>query len=71
MLLIMGLQYHLSHSIFNAFLHQIRVRDDDMPLAHVTMAVEGCGWTHPDYFSLMVANMVRLVKHNKYLVTRF
>ena len=30
-----------------------------MPLAHVTVAVEGCGWTHPDYFALMVTNMVR------------
>lgn len=29
-----------------------------MPLAHVAIAVEGCGWTHPDYFGLMVANMV-------------
>ena len=36
----------------------MRVRDDDMPLAHVAIAVEGCGWTHPDYFALMVANMV-------------
>jgi len=36
----------------------MRVRDDDMPLAHVALAVEGCGWTHPDYFALMVANMV-------------
>ena len=39
---------------------QIRVRDDDMPLAHVALAVEGCGWTHPDYFALMVANMVSI-----------
>ena len=30
-----------------------------MPLAHIALAVEGCGWTHPDYFGLMVANMVR------------
>ncbi|XP_001631568.2 mitochondrial-processing peptidase subunit beta [Nematostella vectensis] len=37
---------------------EIRVRDDDMPLAHVAMSVEGCGWTHPDYFALMVANML-------------
>ena len=32
-----------------------------MPLAHVALAVEGCGWTHPDYFGLMVANMVSCV----------
>ncbi|KAJ7331283.1 hypothetical protein OS493_020073 [Desmophyllum pertusum] len=36
----------------------IRFRDDDMPLAHIAIAVEGCGWTHPDYFGLMVANML-------------
>jgi hypothetical protein len=29
-----------------------------MPFAHIAMAVEGCGWTHPDYFALMVANVV-------------
>jgi len=37
---------------------EVRVRDDDMPLAHVAIAVEGCGWTSPDYFTLMVANMI-------------
>ena len=34
----------------------MRVRDDDMPLAHVAIAVEGCGWTDPDNIPLMVAN---------------
>merc|ERR1719296_647142 len=34
----------------------IRVRDDDMPLAHIAIAVEGCGWTNPDNIPLMVAN---------------
>ena len=34
----------------------MRVRDDDMPLAHVAVAVEGCGWTDPDNIPLMVAN---------------
>merc|ERR1712203_500186 len=34
----------------------VRVRDDDMPLAHVAIAVEGCGWTNPDNIPLMVAN---------------
>lgn len=29
-----------------------------MPLAHIAIAVEGCGWTNPDYFTLMVANMI-------------
>ena len=27
-----------------------------MPLAHVAIAVEGCGWTNPDNIPLMVAN---------------
>lgn len=34
----------------------MRVRDDDMPLAHVAIAVEGAGWENPDNISLMVAN---------------
>merc|ERR1712223_1841750 len=34
----------------------IRARDDGMPLAHVALAVEGCGWTNPDNIPLMVAN---------------
>ena len=27
-----------------------------MPLAHIAVAVEGCGWTNPDNIPLMVAN---------------
>ena len=27
-----------------------------MPLAHVAIAVEGCGWTNPDNIPLMVAS---------------
>lgn len=27
-----------------------------MPLAHVAIAVEGCGWDSPDNIALMVAN---------------
>eukprot|EP00088_Acartia_fossae_P051613 TRINITY_DN579_c0_g1_i5.p1 TRINITY_DN579_c0_g1~~TRINITY_DN579_c0_g1_i5.p1 ORF type:complete len:483 (+),score=165.08 TRINITY_DN579_c0_g1_i5:35-1483(+) len=34
----------------------VRIRDDSMPLAHVALAVEGCGWTNPDNIPLMVAN---------------
>ncbi|EDV29727.1 uncharacterized protein TRIADDRAFT_63547 [Trichoplax adhaerens] len=37
---------------------EILVRDDNMPLAHIAIAVEGCGWTHPDYFPLLVANAI-------------
>jgi len=35
---------------------EIRVRNDDMPLAHVAIAVEGCGWENADNIALMVAN---------------
>jgi len=31
-------------------------RDDAMGLCHFALAVEGCSWTNPDYFALMVAN---------------
>jgi len=34
----------------------MRSRDDSMPLAHVALAVQGCGWTNPDNIALMVAN---------------
>merc|ERR1712200_378371 len=34
----------------------VRIRDDGMPLAHVAVAVEGCGWENPDNIPLMVAN---------------
>lgn len=36
----------------------IRVRDDSLPLAHIAMAVEGCGWKDPDNIPLMVANTI-------------
>ncbi|XP_066283961.1 mitochondrial-processing peptidase subunit beta-like [Branchiostoma lanceolatum] len=35
---------------------EIRVRDDKMPFAHIAIAVEGVGWSHPDTIPLMVAN---------------
>ncbi|KAK2883292.1 mitochondrial-processing peptidase subunit beta isoform X2 [Channa argus] len=35
---------------------EIRVHDDKMPLAHIAIAVEAVGWSHPDTIPLMVAN---------------
>lgn len=35
---------------------QIRVQDNKMPLAHIAIAVEAVGWSHPDTIPLMVAN---------------
>jgi len=37
---------------------EVRARDDDIPFAHIALAVEGCGWANPDYFPLMVAGQV-------------
>ena len=44
------------NNIFFSTGSDVRVRDDSMPLAHVAVAVEGVGWTHPDNIPLMVAN---------------
>ncbi|XP_052867516.1 mitochondrial-processing peptidase subunit beta [Anopheles cruzii] len=35
---------------------EVRVRDDSLPLAHIAIAVEGCGWPDQDNVPLMVAN---------------
>lgn len=35
---------------------EVRVRDDSLPLAHIAIAVEGCGWTDADNVPMMVAN---------------
>ena len=43
----------------------VRVRDDTMPLAHVAIAVEGCGWTNPDNIPLMVRIFIEL-KHRDF-----
>ncbi|KAL7640146.1 UNVERIFIED_CONTAM: hypothetical protein RMT77_009560 [Armadillidium vulgare] len=34
----------------------VRVRDDDIPLAHIAIAFEGVGWSDPDRIPLMVAS---------------
>lgn len=33
-------------------------RNDDMDQVHLAIAVEGCSWTNPDYFPLMIANTI-------------
>ncbi|MGH0125666.1 UNVERIFIED_CONTAM: hypothetical protein FKN15_023945 [Acipenser sinensis] len=35
---------------------EICVRDDKVPLAHIAIAMEAVGWSHPDTIPLMVAN---------------
>lgn len=37
---------------------QIRMRDDNLPLAHVAIAVEGASVASPDIIPLMVANSI-------------
>uniref|UniRef100_A0A9J8B7L1 Mitochondrial-processing peptidase subunit beta n=2 Tax=Cyprinus carpio TaxID=7962 RepID=A0A9J8B7L1_CYPCA len=37
---------------------EIRMRDDEMPLAHIAIAVEGAGVASPDIVPLMVANSI-------------
>ncbi|KAJ1678279.1 Mitochondrial-processing peptidase subunit beta [Spiromyces aspiralis] len=31
----------------------LRIHNDDIPQVHVALAVEGVGWTHPDYFKML------------------
>lgn len=35
---------------------EIQIRDDDLPFAHVAVAVQGPGWSDPDTIPLLVAN---------------
>jgi processing peptidase subunit beta len=31
---------------------EVRIRNDDMPLAHIAIAVEGVSWTDPDFYTM-------------------
>jgi len=37
---------------------EVRIRDDDMPTANIALAVEGAGWSSPDYFPMMVMQSI-------------
>lgn len=37
---------------------EVRVRDDDLPTAHIAIAVEGVGWSSPDYFPMLVMQSI-------------
>jgi processing peptidase subunit beta len=37
---------------------EVRIRDDDMPTANIAIAVEGVGWSSPDYFPMMVMQAI-------------
>ncbi|KAJ1904215.1 Mitochondrial-processing peptidase subunit beta [Tieghemiomyces parasiticus] len=37
---------------------EILVRNDDMDTAHIALAVEGVGWSDPDYFTMLVMQAI-------------
>ena len=37
---------------------EVRIRDDTMPTAHVAIAVEGVGWSSPDYYPMLVMQSI-------------
>ncbi|KAG7444242.1 uncharacterized protein BT62DRAFT_971607, partial [Guyanagaster necrorhizus] len=37
---------------------EVRVRDDAIPTANIAIAVEGVGWSSPDYFPMMVMQSI-------------
>ncbi|KAG6332087.1 hypothetical protein ID866_7005 [Astraeus odoratus] len=37
---------------------EVRIRDDEIPCAHVAIAVEGVGWSSPDYFPMLVMQSI-------------
>lgn len=37
---------------------EVRVRNDELPAAHIAIAVEGVGWSSPDYYPMMVMQTI-------------
>lgn len=37
---------------------EVRIRDDELPTAHIALAVEGVGWSSPDYFPMLVMQSI-------------
>jgi mitochondrial-processing peptidase subunit beta len=37
---------------------EVRIRNDEMDRVNIAACVEGVGWTHPDYFPLLVAQSI-------------
>jgi mitochondrial-processing peptidase subunit beta len=37
---------------------EVRIRNDEMPTANIAIAVEGVGWSSPDYFPMMVMQSI-------------
>lgn len=37
---------------------EVRIRDDTLPTAHIAIAVQGVGWSSPDYFPMLVMQSI-------------
>jgi processing peptidase subunit beta len=48
----------LSHSKTSFVGSEVRIRDDDTPTANIAIAVEGVGWSSPDYFPMLVMQSI-------------
>lgn len=48
----------LSHPKTRFIGSEVRIRDDEMPTAHIAVAVEGVGWSSPDYFPMLVMQSI-------------
>lgn len=46
------------HNPTNFIGSEVRVRDDTLPTANIAIAVEGVGWTSPDYFPMLVMQSI-------------
>ncbi|KAF8895118.1 Metalloenzyme, LuxS/M16 peptidase-like protein [Infundibulicybe gibba] len=51
----LGRQSHPKTSFVGS---EVRIRDDDIPTANIAIAVEGVGWSSPDYFPMMVMQSI-------------
>ncbi|KAF8650342.1 hypothetical protein AX16_005283 [Volvariella volvacea WC 439] len=48
----------LSHPKTTFVGSEVRIRDDEIPTANIAIAVEGVGWSSPDYFPMMVMQSI-------------
>lgn len=48
----------LSHAKPTFVGSEVRIRDDETPTANIAVAVEGVGWSSPDYFPMMVMQSI-------------
>ncbi|KAG6919639.1 hypothetical protein DXG01_003503 [Tephrocybe rancida] len=48
----------LSHPKTTFIGSEVRIRNDEIPTANIAIAVEGVGWSSPDYFPMMVMQSI-------------